>query len=549
LTNSGRAAEAEKSTLATGFWFLLGLGLFAIGMSMMGKTAGTSPGLIFIIGGIGCWIGELIRSRLSKRSKSRRVILLPRPHQDHDGPSETALEAARDRVQWPAIGLLITGIIQCAGTLFILIGTTTASLGLPADIPGTGLSIFHVMQATALVFGVIIIVGAAKMTQLKSHSLARLASDLALLPCGPAWLVGLPMGVWSLVVLNRPDVKAAFEANQRKRGRPALPVTPSVGTAAPETGKLVVKRRAPAPWLVSTSGWVVLISFLGVASGLLPWGQVSWYGTEPGKDPPGASSHWVTKPWYGHGIWQGKTVMALFLTLGLWRVALGRSVGPKRWHGFVLLAGGLSVLGLLYLAATPSSELGGLLQQGPHLWLVLPAALAIGLLVVAVIEFRGAWSAHERLASTAASAIDELMVQGPADGLILAGCAALLTAIGVGLWLWYRWHEAFLSELDKTNLLGMSVANATYALVIIMAGVLMRRLRARLFTLVCVVIGGLFVPAVAAWNVVQQQFMGLKNIPQWPVVIPMWLGVPVAIWATVVLFRRDVRAAFQRRFG
>jgi hypothetical protein len=133
------------------------------------------------------------------------------------------------------------------------------------------------------------------------------------------------------------------------------------------------------------------------------------------------------------------------------------------------------------------------------------------------------------------------MLQAPADGLILAGSAALLTALGVGLWLSLRWDEAFLSELARGNLVGMSVANAVYAMVIIMAGVLLRRLSARLLTLVCVVIAGLFVPAVCALNVI----MEFKNIPQWPVSIPMWLGVPVAIWATVVLFRRDVRAAFE----
>jgi hypothetical protein len=67
---------------------------------------------------------------------------------------------------------------------------------------------------------------------------------------------------------------------------------------------------------------------------------------------------------------------------------------------------------------------------------------------------------------------------------------------------------------------------------------------ARLFTLVCVVVvGGLFIPAVGALNVALE----LKNIPQWPVLIPTWLGVPIAVWATVVLFRRDVRVAFQSR--
>ena len=134
------------------------------------------------------------------------------------------------------------------------------------------------------------------------------------------------------------------------------------------------------------------------------------------------------------------------------------------------------------------------------------------------------------------------IVVGPADGLILAGCVAFVTALGVGLWLWLKWNEGF-SQLAVSNLAGMSIANAVYGLFTATAGTLMRRLLARLFTLVCVVVGGLFIPAVGALNVALE----LKAIPQWPVLIPTWLGVPIAVWATLVLFRRDVRVAFESR--
>ena len=71
-------------------------------------------------------------------------------------------------------------------------------------------------QIIGLVFGIIMILGAVKMMRLKSHGFATVASVLALLPCGPAWLLGLPMGIWSLVVLSRRDVKAAFQGNQSR---------------------------------------------------------------------------------------------------------------------------------------------------------------------------------------------------------------------------------------------------------------------------------------------------------------------------------------------
>jgi predicted Ser/Thr protein kinase len=134
------------------------------------------------------------------------------------------------------------------------------------------------------------------------------------------------------------------------------------------------------------------------------------------------------------------------------------------------------------------------------------------------------------------------IVVGPADCLILIGVLAFVTALGVGLWLCLKWNED-LPQLTTFNLIGMSIANAVYGLFTTTAGALMRRLSARLFTLVCIVVGGLFIPAVGALNVALE----LKTIPQWPVLIPMWLGLPIAIWATLILFRHDVRAAFQSR--
>jgi hypothetical protein len=62
-----------------------------------------------------------------------------------------------------------------------------------------------------------------------------------------------------------------------------------------------------------------------------------------------------------------------------------------------------------------------------------------------------------------------------------------------------------------------------------------------MFVLLCVAIVGITVPAILAMNVI----MEWGTIPQWPVLIPLWLGMPAAAWVTVLLFRQDVRQAFQ----
>ncbi len=71
--------------------------------------------------------------------------------------------------------------------------------------------------------GIVMIVGGLKMMRLQSHGWAMTASILALLPCGPAGLVGLIVGIWSLVVLSRPRVKAAFQHPGQTTQLPDLP--------------------------------------------------------------------------------------------------------------------------------------------------------------------------------------------------------------------------------------------------------------------------------------------------------------------------------------
>ena len=62
-----------------------------------------------------------------------------------------------------------------------------------------------------LVLGVLMIIGAVQMLRVRSHGWAMVASFMALWPCSPTSLLGLPMGIWALIVLGRPNVKAAFQ--------------------------------------------------------------------------------------------------------------------------------------------------------------------------------------------------------------------------------------------------------------------------------------------------------------------------------------------------
>jgi len=58
---------------------------------------------------------------------------------------------------------------------------------------------------------VLIIVGAVKMMNLSSYGLAMTAAIAAITPCFyPCCVLGIPFGIWALVVLCDKNVKAAF---------------------------------------------------------------------------------------------------------------------------------------------------------------------------------------------------------------------------------------------------------------------------------------------------------------------------------------------------
>ncbi|RKH59023.1 hypothetical protein [Corallococcus aberystwythensis] len=66
-------------------------------------------------------------------------------------------------------------------------------------------------QLPSLVVCGLVILGAWKMKNLQSYGLAMTAAILCCIPCcGPCCGLSLIPGIWSVIVLNRPDVKAAF---------------------------------------------------------------------------------------------------------------------------------------------------------------------------------------------------------------------------------------------------------------------------------------------------------------------------------------------------
>ena len=57
----------------------------------------------------------------------------------------------------------------------------------------------------------IVLAGAIQMMKLRSYGFAMTASILAVIPCcSPCFILGIPFGIWGIVVLSNAQVKHAF---------------------------------------------------------------------------------------------------------------------------------------------------------------------------------------------------------------------------------------------------------------------------------------------------------------------------------------------------
>ncbi len=133
-------------------------------------------------------------------------------------PVVTTPEAS-DQVSGPSVGLLITGILGAALSFIGLI----ASLFRPGiesikaqEFIGEYARIAQGAASVAFCFVGLLVAGfiiyaSLKMKALTQWSLCIAASIIAMIPCiSPCCIVGLPIGIWCLVVLTKPEVKTAF---------------------------------------------------------------------------------------------------------------------------------------------------------------------------------------------------------------------------------------------------------------------------------------------------------------------------------------------------
>jgi hypothetical protein len=134
-------------------------------------------------------------------------------------PVPTPGPAAAERVKGPAIGLIVVALLGVIFAIFSLIknllvgGSVPANsqIQMPAWVAMLSGTVGVVLSIIGIIMCGVILLGALKMKKLQSYRLAMAASIIAMIPClSPCCLIGLPIGIWALVVLSKPEVKSAF---------------------------------------------------------------------------------------------------------------------------------------------------------------------------------------------------------------------------------------------------------------------------------------------------------------------------------------------------
>ena len=132
-------------------------------------------------------------------------------------------EAALQAVKGPAIALIIVACLGVAyygfsGLFTLFTGGMMFHQELPPEVPPQVRALVENMRGplagvislvVALVNGFVLF-GAIKMLRLQNFGLVMAAVIVAMLPCQCCCLLGLPFGIWALMVLKKPEVKSQF---------------------------------------------------------------------------------------------------------------------------------------------------------------------------------------------------------------------------------------------------------------------------------------------------------------------------------------------------
>lgn len=138
----------------------------------------------------------------------------------YSSPQKTS--SVQGQLVGPAVGMitasgmsLLVGLAYVVRLLvtFAFTGSAAQLNTVPEVVVGgimTAMVIWIAFTIIWLAISTITLIGSIKILFRSNYRLAKTASILSLVPCTPCFIIGIPFGIWGLIVLSDPTVKQAF---------------------------------------------------------------------------------------------------------------------------------------------------------------------------------------------------------------------------------------------------------------------------------------------------------------------------------------------------
>jgi serine/threonine protein kinase len=138
-------------------------------------------------------------------------------------------EQARLEVSAPAVGLFLTGLVTLLCWFYTVWFVSFGSFNPPAELrhwqpPGLLWLILILLGFLIVPVSTVLMTSAVMMRRLRGYPLAAASAILAMIPWSPGWLIGLGFGIWTCIILGKPEVAEAFYPSQARAASAAAPL-------------------------------------------------------------------------------------------------------------------------------------------------------------------------------------------------------------------------------------------------------------------------------------------------------------------------------------
>jgi hypothetical protein len=191
------------------------------------KTLGDFPEFADVLGGAAPTASEAPASALSEPSAVSAAHSNRSPYGSGfrtaaPGISESAVE---EKLRVPAIGILVAGALSACISLYGAVAGLMGSASkteIPPGMPPETERLLKTYLTTlepltiplnllTLLLGIVTLLAGVKMLQRRAYGLVMTGVILGMIPClSGCCCIGLPFGIWALIVLSNPEVRNSF---------------------------------------------------------------------------------------------------------------------------------------------------------------------------------------------------------------------------------------------------------------------------------------------------------------------------------------------------